>query len=79
MKSLSVFAKDVGAAVRNRKFLVTIIAVLFIPVLYSGMFLGAFWDPYGKMDELPVAVVNNDTGAEFEGSRCRRVPILSRN
>lgn len=67
MKSLSVFAKDVGAAVRNRKFLVTIIAVLFIPVLYSGMFLGAFWDPYGKMDELPVAVVNNDTGAEFEG------------
>lgn len=67
MKSLSVFAKDVGAAVRNRKVLVTILAVLFIPVLYSGMFLGAFWDPYGKMDELPVAVVNNDTGAEFEG------------
>ncbi|MGV2806494.1 DUF3533 domain-containing protein, partial [Clostridium perfringens] len=43
-----------------------IIAVLFIPVMYSGMFLGAFWDPYGKMEDLPVAVVNNDQGAVFE-------------
>lgn len=67
MKSLSVFAKDIGAALRNPKILIPIIAVLFIPVMYSGMFLGAFWDPYGKMDDLPVAVVNNDQGAVFEG------------
>lgn len=67
MKSLSVFAKDLGAAVRNKKILIPIIAVLFIPVMYSGMFLGAFWDPYGKMEDLPVAVVNNDQGAVFEG------------
>ena len=66
MKSLSVFAKDLGAAVRNKKILIPIIAVLFIPVMYSGMFLGAFWDPYGKMEDLPVAVVNNDQGAVFE-------------
>ncbi|WP_054956580.1 YhgE/Pip domain-containing protein [Paenibacillus dakarensis] len=67
MKSLSVFFKDIAAAARNPKLLIPIIAVLFIPVMYSGMFLGAFWDPYGKMNELPVAVVNNDQGAEFEG------------
>lgn len=67
MKSLSVFFKDISAAARNRKLLIPLIAVLFIPVMYSGMFLGAFWDPYGKMDDLPVAVVNNDQGAEFEG------------
>lgn len=67
MKSLSVFFKDIAAAARNPKLLIPIIAVLFIPVMYSGMFLGAFWDPYGKMNDLPVAVVNNDHGAEFEG------------
>ena len=67
MKSLSVFFKDMAAAARNPKLLIPLIAVLFIPVMYSGMFLGAFWDPYGKMNDLPVAVVNNDQGAVFEG------------
>ncbi|QCT04100.1 YhgE/Pip N-terminal domain protein [Paenibacillus algicola] len=64
---MNVFFKDVGAALRNRKLLIPLIAVLFIPIMYSGMFLGAFWDPYGKMEQLPVAVVNDDLGAEFEG------------
>lgn len=69
MKSLSVFFKDMGAALKNPKVLIPMFVVLFIPVLYSGLFLKAFWDPYGKMDELPVAVVNEDKGAEYEGSK----------
>ncbi|MHA6532817.1 YhgE/Pip family protein [Paenibacillus sp. BAC0078] len=67
MKSLSVFAKDLGAAFKNPKVLIPMFVVLFIPVLYSGLFLKAFWDPYGKMNELPVAVVNEDKGADYEG------------
>jgi len=67
MKSVSVFLKDAGSAIKNRKLLVSMIAILFIPVMYSGMFLGAFWDPYGKMTDLPVAVVNTDLGANYEG------------
>ncbi|GGJ72150.1 putative membrane protein [Anoxybacillus voinovskiensis] len=55
------------AIIQNRKVLIPIIAVLFIPLLYSGMFLWAFWDPYDHLDELPVAVVNNDKGTTFEG------------
>ncbi|AWB43611.1 hypothetical protein DCC85_04810 [Paenibacillus sp. CAA11] len=66
MKSLSVFLKDIGASLKKPKVFIPILVVLFIPVLYSGMFLTAFWDPYGKMNELPVAVVNQDQGAEFE-------------
>ncbi|WP_136603694.1 YhgE/Pip domain-containing protein [Paenibacillus dokdonensis] len=65
MKSLSVFFKDMAATVRNRKLLISMVAVLCIPVMYAGLFLTAFWDPYGKMDQLPVAVVNTDTGAEY--------------
>ncbi|HEY2493109.1 MAG TPA: YhgE/Pip domain-containing protein [Paenibacillus sp.] len=67
MKSLSVFFKDLGSMVRNHKLLVSLIAILFIPVMYSGMFLTAFWDPYSKMSDLPVAVVNSDAGVDYEG------------
>ncbi len=44
---------------------------MFIPVLYAGMFLWAFWDPYGKMDKLPVAIVNSDTGATMDGEQLK--------
>lgn len=51
----------------TKKMIVPMIAILFIPVLYAGMFLWAFWDPYANMDDLPVAVVNLDEGAEMDG------------
>lgn len=69
MKSLSVFKKDLSAALKNPKVLIPMFVVLFIPVMYSGLFLKAFWDPYGKMNELPVAVVNQDKGASYEGAQ----------
>ena len=34
--------------------------VLLVPLLYSSIYLGANWDPYGAMDRLPVAIVNED-------------------
>lgn len=54
--------KHIGS---NKKVLIPFIAVLMIPLIYSGMFLWAFWNPYGSMDQLPVAIVNSDEGAEF--------------
>ncbi|MEK5233207.1 YhgE/Pip domain-containing protein [Lysinibacillus sp. FSL K6-0232] len=51
---------------KTKKMLISIIAVLFIPVMYAGMFLWAFWDPYAGLPNLPVAVVNEDTGAEMD-------------
>ncbi|GEN53052.1 YhgE/Pip domain-containing protein [Halobacillus faecis] len=52
---------------KNKKVLVPFLAVLLIPLIYSAMFLWAFWNPYDSMDELPVAIVNLDEGAEFNG------------
>ncbi|MEK3936030.1 YhgE/Pip domain-containing protein [Sporosarcina sp. FSL W7-1349] len=54
---------------RTRKMIVPMVAILFIPVLYAGMFLWAFWDPYANMSSLPVAIVDNDEGAELEGEQ----------
>ncbi|MCM3602306.1 YhgE/Pip domain-containing protein [Robertmurraya korlensis] len=59
--------EEITAVFRNRKLLIPLIAVLFIPILYSGMFLWAFWDPYDHLKDLPVAIVNEDDGATYEG------------
>lgn len=40
-----------------------IVGVVVIPLLYSYFYLGAFWDPYSRLETLPVAVVNLDEGA----------------
>jgi putative membrane protein len=46
-----------------------IVAVIVIPLAYSLFYLGAFWDPYGKLNQLPVAVVNEDRGAVVNGQQ----------
>ncbi|MGA9227570.1 MAG: YhgE/Pip family protein, partial [Mesobacillus sp.] len=61
--------QELLAIFRNKKLLIPIIAVIFIPVLYSGMFLWAFWDPYEHLSDLPVAIVNEDSGAMIEGEQ----------
>ena len=43
-----------------------IIAIICIPVIYSGFYLKAFWDPYGNIENIPVAIVNLDKGAKEE-------------
>ncbi len=44
----------------NKVMLVVIIAIIIIPTIYTTLFLASMWDPYGKLDQLPVAVVNLD-------------------
>jgi putative membrane protein len=44
-----------------------IIGVLIIPLLYSFFYLEAFWDPYARLEDVPVAVVNLDEGATING------------
>ncbi|WP_203364152.1 YhgE/Pip domain-containing protein [Bacillus sp. REN10] len=65
----SLFFAELKEIIRTRKLLIPILAVLFIPLLYAGMFLWAFWDPYAHLKDLPVAVVNKDKGADFEGEK----------
>ncbi len=48
--------------------LAVILAIVIVPFLYSYFYLGAFWDPYSKLETLPVAVVNSDQGAVINGT-----------
>lgn len=67
MKWHKLLSKEFAEIIKSKKILIPIIAVLFVPILYAGMFLWAFWDPYKQLDDLPVAVVNLDKGAVFDG------------
>lgn len=53
----------------SRILLVSVIILLFIPIMYGGFFLGSIWDPYGNTKNLPVAVVNNDKGATLKDKK----------
>ncbi len=51
----------------NPLLIVVIAAIVLIPSIYAGFFLASMWDPYGELDKLPVAVVNLDRGAVYDG------------
>lgn len=52
---------------KNKIMIIVMIALLLIPSIYTTLFLGSMWDPFAKLDRLPVAVVNEDRGTVFEG------------
>lgn len=45
---------------KNKILLLVFLAIIAIPTIYTTLFLGSMWDPYGKVDHLPVAIVNED-------------------
>lgn len=52
---------------RNPILIIVLVFIIAIPAIYTTLFLGSMWDPYGKLDNLPVAVVNLDEPVEYEG------------
>ncbi|WP_406107307.1 YhgE/Pip domain-containing protein [Streptomyces sp. NBC_01003] len=44
-------------------------ALLLLPLLYGALYLWSFWDPYGRLDRIPVALVNDDKGARAAGQK----------
>lgn len=55
------------ALLKNPLKLIIVIAILLIPSIYSCLFLTSMWDPYGDVENLPVAVVNHDVPVEYSG------------
>ena len=44
----------------NKLMIVVVVAIIVIPTIYTTLFLGSMWDPYGSVEHLPVALVNED-------------------
>ncbi len=46
--------------IKKYKKLIIILGIIILPVIYSFFYLKAFWNPYGNIDNLKVALVNLD-------------------
>ncbi|MFI5755324.1 YhgE/Pip family protein [Streptomyces sp. NPDC051569] len=46
-----------------------LVAITLLPLLYGALYLWSFWDPYGRLDRIPVALVNDDRGATASGQK----------
>lgn len=60
--------KEWSAFRKNWWLKIVAVAIIAIPSIYAGVFLGSIWDPYGNTKEIPVAVVNEDKKVEYNDS-----------
>lgn len=61
--------RDISSIFKNRLIRVSVAAIVIVPLLYSMLYLDAFWDPYSKLAKMPVALVNNDVGGIKDGKK----------
>lgn len=52
---------------QHKMMIIVLIAIALIPAIYCFIYLSSMWDTYGKMDDLPVAIVNHDQTATYHG------------
>lgn len=60
--------KEWKSIFKKPTFIIVMIGISLIPALYNIIFLSSMWDPYGQLSDLPVAVVNNDKEASYNGN-----------
>jgi putative membrane protein len=48
---------------------IALITIILMPLLYGAMYLWAFWNPFAEVSKVPVALVNEDRGAQVQGQQ----------
>src|SRR5699024_12333533 len=51
----------------KRSIIISVAIVLLVPLVYAMIMLSPKWGPQDNINNIPVAVVNNDAGAEQDG------------
>jgi putative membrane protein len=67
MSTLEIFSRGLKASFRNPSSTIATLLVLLVPIMYPLVWLQAFWSPYDNVGNLPVAFVNEDSGAYGTG------------
>ncbi|SDK07266.1 YhgE/Pip domain-containing protein [Streptomyces indicus] len=67
MRSPKLAALELKRFGRGRLPRAALVSLLLLPLLYGALYLWSFWDPYGRLDKIPVALVNDDKGAKADG------------
>jgi putative membrane protein len=69
MRSPKLAALELRRFGRGKLPRAALVALLLLPLLYGALYLWSFWDPYGRLDRIPVALVNDDRGATVDGKK----------
>ncbi|MEW2809420.1 YhgE/Pip domain-containing protein [Streptomyces massasporeus] len=69
MRSPKLAALELRRFGRGKLPRAALVALLVLPLLYGALYLWSFWDPYGRLDKIPVALVNDDKGATADGKK----------
>ncbi|MEU6843612.1 YhgE/Pip domain-containing protein [Streptomyces sp. NPDC046716] len=69
MRSPKLAALELRRFGRGKLPRAALVALLLLPLLYGALYLWSFWDPYGRLDKIPVALVNDDRGAKAGGKK----------
>ncbi|MGA4848349.1 YhgE/Pip family protein [Streptomyces sp. G5(2025)] len=69
MRSPKLAALELRRFGRGKLPCAALVALLLLPLLYGALYLCSFWDPYGRLDRIPVALVNDDKGATAQGKK----------
>ncbi|NEA65854.1 YhgE/Pip domain-containing protein [Streptomyces sp. SID12488] len=69
MRSPRLAALELRRFGRGRLPRAALASLLLLPLLYGALYLWSFWDPYGRLDRIPVALVNDDKGANVAGKK----------
>lgn len=65
--------------IKHKLLLIVLAVVMLIPSIYAVTFLKSMWDPYGKLDDLPIAVVNQDRAVRYHDQSLAAGQALTRN
>lgn len=66
---IKVYKRDVKSLKKNYIAIIIILGVCILPSLYAWVNIKACWDPYENTSTIPIAVINNDKGADFKGKK----------
>ncbi|MBT2440432.1 YhgE/Pip domain-containing protein [Streptomyces sp. ISL-36] len=69
MRSPKLAALELKRFGRGKLPRAALVAILLLPLLYGALYLWSFWDPYSRLDRIPVALVNDDRGATADGKK----------
>jgi putative membrane protein len=66
MNGIKLIVEDWKLLLSNKHGRIALGFLLIVPLIYVGFFLSGYWDPYSRLEKLPVAVVNLDKGAVMD-------------
>jgi putative membrane protein len=63
------FGSEIKRFGRSRMTRAAIVVLMLLPLVYGALYLWAYWDPFGHVNKMPVALVNSDRGAVVSGQQ----------